>query len=100
MTHATATAATITISTAPLTGSGVSLARLSTSRSPLVGLVARVVAGITGALLGLAIGLVSAGFDTTGLLLAVGALALGVGSLIALSPGQTATDRRVVSNRR
>ena len=100
MTHATATAATITISTTPLTGSGLSLTRHSMSRSPRVGLIARVVAGITGALLGLAIGLVSAGFDTTGLLLAVGALALGVGSLIALAPVRTTADCRVVSNRR
>jgi hypothetical protein len=87
-----ATAATITISTTPPIGSGVSLERRSPNRSPLVGVVARVIAGMTGVLLGLAIGLVSAGFDTTRLLLALGAVALGVGWLTALAIGPATTS--------
>ncbi|MGB3734902.1 MAG: hypothetical protein WA964_08105 [Ilumatobacter sp.] len=89
----TATAATITISTTPMIESGTSIGRCAVARSPLVGLVARVVAGITGALFGLAIGLVSAGFDTTPLLLALGAVALGVGWIVAVLTGGSATSQ-------
>lgn len=81
--------ASIVISTTPPAGPRRSLAGVSAGRSPLVGLVARIIAGVTGALLGLAIGLASAGFDTTRILLAVGAFALGVGWFIALVTGLT-----------
>lgn len=92
MTTTTATATRITISTTPSVRSGTSLGSRSTNQSPLVGVVARVTAGVTGALLGLAIGLVSAGFDTTRLLLASGGVALGIGWLIALVTGPTVTS--------
>jgi len=84
---ATATAPRITISTTPPIAAGTSLASRSATGNPFVGLVARAIAGVTGALLGVAIGLVSAGFDTTRLLLALGAVALGIGWLIALATG-------------
>ena len=87
-----ATSATITISTTPLIGSGASLERRSPNRNPFVGVVARVIAGMTGVLLGLAIGLVSAGFDTTPLSLAFGAVALGLGWLTALATGPATTS--------
>lgn len=106
---ATAAATAITISTTPLlragsnpllregsNESGASPRRRSSRCNPLVGLVARGIAGITGALLGLAIGLVSAGFDTTRLSLVAGAAALGFGCLIALvaDRADTSTNRR------
>ena len=96
MKTATADAATITISTTPLIGSGSSVARRATDRTRLVGRAARVIAGMTGVLLGLAIGLVSAGFDTTGLLLAVGGAAVGLGWIFAVVSGRAAisADRR------
>lgn len=49
------------------------------------GAAAWALAAVVGIVLGIAIGLVSAGFDTTRLLLAVGAVALGLGWLIALA---------------
>lgn len=61
-----------------------------------VGGAAWVLAAVVGIVLGLAIGLVSAGFDTTRLLLAAGAVALGIGWLIALvtSPSVVGRIRR------
>ncbi len=70
-----------------------SLAARSVGSNPLVGLVARIVAGITGVLLGVAISLVSAGFDTTRILLAVGAVALCVGWVVALLTDSTTNPR-------
>ena len=87
-----ATGTPITISTTPSIGCGTSLTSRSITRSPAVGVVGRVVAGATGAALGLAIGLVSAGFDTTRLLLGVGVVALTFGSLVALVTGPTVTS--------
>lgn len=96
-----ATATTITISTrTPVTfpsstqGSKGRSDRLATRRAnPLVGVAARVAAGVIGVVLGVAIGLVSAGFDTTRLLLAVGAVALGLGWVIALATYSPLTAR-------
>lgn len=63
---------------------------------PAFGAVAWALAAIVGIVLGIAIGLVSAGFDTTRLLLAAGAVALGLGWLIALvtSPFMAGRTRR------
>ncbi len=96
MTSATAHAAIITISTTPLLTSrevdpSPRLGRGTRNVNPFVGVVARVVAGLVGVLLGVAIGLVSAGFDTTRLLLALGAVALGIGWLVALVSDRTGT---------
>jgi len=95
-TSSTTTPTQMTISTTPSIESGTSLGSRSTRRQPLVWSAAGVIAGVTGALLGLAIGLVSAGFDITRLLLGLGAVALVIGWLIALvtSPATTAASRR------
>ena len=95
MANTTAHPETITISTTPIcaahgTESSRPLTRRSTGGSPVAGWIARVVAGVIGVLLGLVIGLVNAGFDTTRLLLALGAVALGVGSIIAVISDRTA----------
>ncbi len=87
---------TITISTTPALTPARTPAMTSygvAPRSSLVGVVARVAAGLVGLLLGLAIGLVSAGFDTTRLLLALGGVALGLGWLIALITSAPVTSR-------
>ncbi len=96
MTTANAHPAIVTISTTPLVasgglGPGTRLRGRSRNASPFVGLVARVVAGLVGVLLGVAIGLVSAGFDTTRLLLALGAIALGIGWVVAFVSDRTGT---------
>lgn len=89
---------TITISTAPLLtahrvdGRG-GLDGVVSSLNPSFGAAAWVLAAVVGIVLGIAIGLVSAGFDTTRLLLAVGAVALGIGWLIAVLTSPSVIDR-------
>lgn len=86
--------ATITISTTPPGGGSAPLGQRAVGLSP-VGVVARVIAGITGAVFGLTIGLVSAGFETTRLLLLVGAAALALGWFFSV-----VTDRPHAAARR
>lgn len=92
----TTNTATITISTTPMMTPTTALADRMSQRHSAVGVLARVIAGITGSLLGIAIGLVSAGFDTTRFLLVVGAAALALGwffSVVIDRPNSSARRR-------